>query len=111
MLDEFKERITGMLARVELSPDAPPEADFQPAFQNMVESHPDPAMAMAMAGAGMEMGAEMGMAGAEPVLLAQRPIRMDAVDPNDPSTWANTPRNALCPCGSGKKFKYCHGRV
>ena len=111
MLDEFKERITGMLARVELSPDAPPEADFQPAFQNMVESHPDPMMAMAMAGAGMEMGAEMGMAGAEPVMLAQRPIRMDAVDPNDPSTWANTPRNALCPCGSGKKFKYCHGRV
>jgi preprotein translocase subunit SecA len=23
--------------------------------------------------------------------------------------WAKTPRNALCPCGSGKKFKFCHG--
>jgi len=25
--------------------------------------------------------------------------------------WAGTPRNAPCPCGSGKKFKHCHGRV
>jgi preprotein translocase subunit SecA len=25
--------------------------------------------------------------------------------------WSNTPRNATCPCGSGKKFKMCHGRV
>ena len=23
---------------------------------------------------------------------------------------AHTPRNAPCPCGSGKKFKMCHGR-
>jgi preprotein translocase subunit SecA len=25
--------------------------------------------------------------------------------------WAGTPRNAPCPCGSGKKFKHCHGRI
>src|SRR2546430_4293838 len=25
--------------------------------------------------------------------------------------WARTPRNAPCPCGSGKKYKHCHGRV
>ncbi|NDA54110.1 MAG: hypothetical protein EBX87_03950 [Actinobacteria bacterium] len=24
--------------------------------------------------------------------------------------WSNTPRNAPCPCGSGKKYKLCHGR-
>jgi preprotein translocase subunit SecA len=23
--------------------------------------------------------------------------------------WEKTPRNAPCPCGSGKKFKVCHG--
>jgi preprotein translocase subunit SecA len=33
------------------------------------------------------------------------------VDPADPSTWHRTPRNAACPCGSGKKYKHCHGRV
>jgi preprotein translocase subunit SecA len=25
--------------------------------------------------------------------------------------WRNTPRNAECPCGSGKKYKHCHGQV
>ena len=25
------------------------------------------------------------------------------------SDWDKTPRNAPCPCGSGKKFKQCHG--
>ena len=25
--------------------------------------------------------------------------------------WSNTPRNAPCPCGSGKKYKHCHGKV
>jgi preprotein translocase subunit SecA len=34
-----------------------------------------------------------------------------AVDPNDPSTWGKVSRNAACPCGSGKKFKQCHGRL
>ncbi|MDG1437889.1 MAG: preprotein translocase subunit SecA, partial [Emcibacteraceae bacterium] len=28
-----------------------------------------------------------------------------------PSAWKNTPRNANCPCGSGKKYKHCHGQV
>lgn len=30
---------------------------------------------------------------------------------DDPSTWGNPGRNEECPCGSGKKFKHCHGRV
>ncbi len=34
-----------------------------------------------------------------------------ALDPNDPSTWGNISRNAQCPCGSGEKYKHCHGKV
>ena len=30
---------------------------------------------------------------------------------DDPSTWGNPGRNEACPCGSGKKFKHCHGRL
>ncbi len=30
---------------------------------------------------------------------------------SDPSTWGNPGRNEVCPCGSGKKFKHCHGRL
>ena len=33
------------------------------------------------------------------------------VDPNDPKTWGKVGRNAQCPCGSGKKFKQCHGAL
>ena len=32
-------------------------------------------------------------------------------DENDPSTWGNPGRNVPCPCGSGKKFKHCHGAL
>ncbi|MFY0615998.1 preprotein translocase subunit SecA [Shimia sp.] len=35
----------------------------------------------------------------------------DGFDENDPSTWGNPGRNEACPCGSGKKFKHCHGRL
>lgn len=32
-------------------------------------------------------------------------------DKNDPSTWGKVARNAPCPCGSGKKYKHCHGKL
>ncbi|MEM7073938.1 MAG: preprotein translocase subunit SecA [Pseudomonadota bacterium] len=35
----------------------------------------------------------------------------EGFDENDPSTWGSPGRNAPCPCGSGKKFKHCHGRL
>jgi preprotein translocase subunit SecA len=28
----------------------------------------------------------------------------------DPTTWGKVGRNEVCPCGSGKKYKHCHGR-
>ena len=31
-------------------------------------------------------------------------------DPNKPSSWGKIGRNETCPCGSGKKFKHCHGK-
>jgi preprotein translocase subunit SecA len=33
------------------------------------------------------------------------------VDPKDPNTWGKVARNDLCPCGSGKKYKHCHGKI
>ena len=33
------------------------------------------------------------------------------IDPKDPSTWGKVARNDPCPCGSGKKYKHCHGQV
>ncbi|MCZ4352040.1 preprotein translocase subunit SecA [Roseovarius aestuarii] len=44
---------------------------------------------------------------------ASQPLEgaIEGFDENDPSTWGNPTRNSLCPCGSGKKFKHCHGRL
>ena len=39
------------------------------------------------------------------------PFRKTAFDQNDPTTWVDTPRNSPCPCGSGKKYKHCHGAL
>ena len=34
---------------------------------------------------------------------------VNAIDPKDPATWGKVGRNDQCPCGSGKKYKHCHG--
>jgi preprotein translocase subunit SecA len=36
---------------------------------------------------------------------------LEGFDENDPSTWGTPARNEACPCGSGNKFKHCHGRL
>jgi preprotein translocase subunit SecA len=33
------------------------------------------------------------------------------VNPNDPTTWGKVSRNDPCPCGSGKRYKHCHGKL
>ena len=106
MLDDLKERVTANLARVDVSRTEPTPPPPTP----MHEVHEAPAMATMMGGAFEPSDDdEFGNGGATTTLLA--PARAAAVDPNDPSTWRNTPRNAPCPCGSGKKFKHCHGRL
>ncbi len=100
MLADMRERVTSLLMRVEIRNDPPPPPMSYDQSQ-MIESHPAPEMAEA----------EMAMAGGEPMRPAMAPVRAEAVDPNDPATWRNVSRNAPCPCGSGKKFKHCHGRM
>jgi preprotein translocase subunit SecA len=101
MLDELKERVTAMLARVELAPEPIP----QPQPMQMMELHPQPVPAFAGE-------PEMALEGTGSMAIgATQPMRSDAVDPNDPATWRNASRNAPCPCGSGRKYKHCHGRL
>jgi preprotein translocase subunit SecA len=101
MLAELKERITSMLSRVELAPERPMPP---PPMMQMVESHAEPQSALSSDVALAEPAAP-------PRVFSIAPTRTPAVDPHDQSTWAATPRNALCPCGSGKKYKHCHGRL
>jgi preprotein translocase subunit SecA len=50
-------------------------------------------------------------AGAEAAEAEVAGVRLEGFDEADPSTWGNPGRNDACPCGSGKKFKHCHGRL
>jgi preprotein translocase subunit SecA len=97
MLEELRERITTLLARVQIRVDAPPASDLMPSdpdMGKMLAQHPAPD----------------GMGGRDEPASPTQAARKRAVDANDPATWTNTPRNASCPCGSGKKYKHCHGR-
>jgi preprotein translocase subunit SecA len=107
MLSRLREAVTGQLMHVELAPqdDAPSleGADLPP----MEAHHFDPTtgedeFALEAAGAGPAGG------GAVKPARARKPAAA-AVDPANPSTWGKVQRNALCPCGSGKKYKHCHG--
>ena len=102
MLSRLRERVTMVLAHVELRVEEPPDLEFQPREQKTIESREDPALA-----GGPPQPAQ------EPSAAA--PVRKrraaSAIDPNDPSTWGRVSRNAPCPCGSGKKYKHCHGRL
>lgn len=50
-----------------------------------------------------------GLGESEPDGSAQTPLPKTIVKSAD--DWSKTPRNAPCPCGSGKKYKMCHGRT
>jgi preprotein translocase subunit SecA len=65
-------------------------------------------MALAMAGA--ETLARHGIGPAAGGAAAARSAEASARNPKDPTSWGKVGRNEACPCGSGKKFKHCHGR-
>jgi preprotein translocase subunit SecA len=48
---------------------------------------------------------------AAPAVAVQRTPLLAGFVESDPATWGNPGRNDLCPCGSGEKFKHCHGRI
>ncbi|HYD18342.1 MAG TPA: preprotein translocase subunit SecA [Patescibacteria group bacterium] len=91
MLNTLRERVTAALCKIEFHSEAPPEPP-RPTPPKMVQSRgPDPARVR------------------EP--MDTTPLPAGSVDfrQDDPATWTKTPRNSACPCGSGKKYKYCHG--
>ena len=105
MIQNLREAVTAQLMRVEIV-QAPPE---QPPNLPYMEAHKtDPSTGedeMALALAGAETLARAGITAAEPKAVAE-PKR----DPGNPASWGKVGRNEDCPCGSGKKYKHCHGR-
>jgi preprotein translocase subunit SecA len=110
MLDELKERVTTMLSRVEVGPERPDPA-FAPPPPTMFATHAEPEPLLSgRSGIGETIGAAGDVMELAPP-ASSGAARTEAFDANDPATWGGTPRNAPCPCGSGKKYKHCHGRI
>jgi preprotein translocase subunit SecA len=114
MLGTLRQTVTGVLANIEVQAQATPEElEARMAAdrlnQEMHEGRTDPALAIsdeereALAASGGYDGQ-----GHRP-LLSNRAAAV--VDPDNPDTWGKVARNSACPCGSGKKFKHCHGRL
>ena len=95
MVSHLREAVTAQLMRVEI---VPPEeqAPVMPAMEAH-KLNPD---------TGED---EMALANAS--LVPAGNGTEAARDPKNPATWGKVGRNEDCPCGSGKKFKHCHGRT
>jgi preprotein translocase subunit SecA len=98
MLANLRQAVTAQLMRVELVREAadapPPQAPRQVRGEHIDAStgeddFGDTAVALAPAD--------------------QRVVPAEQRDPADPATWGKVGRNEACPCGSGKKYKHCHG--
>jgi preprotein translocase subunit SecA len=92
MTARLRQNVTGQLMRVEV------------VFQQREEQQPvpQPALATATSHYGMALAPAAGF-GADDGQPSGR-------DPNDPLSWGKVGRNEACPCGSGRKYKHCHGQ-
>lgn len=100
MLEGLRDRITTVLAFVQFEAESKPGAFARPQ-QQMTETRTDPAL----------QGTTDNSEGASDNATVTNRQAQGALNPEDPSTWGRVPRNAPCPCGSGKKYKHCHGKA
>ena len=90
MLDSLREDVTQKLSQIRPLT----EAEQQEMMQQIIAQRQ--AAQVAVGG------------GAEAAAPEPAPVEFDEADK---STWGNPGRNDACPCGSGKKFKHCHGKL
>ncbi len=95
LLDSLREDVTQKLSQIRPMTQEEQEAMMRQLLEQQKRMQ-QPAMADAGAGPDGEAPAGEAIAG---------------FDESDPATWGDPGRNDPCPCGSGKKFKHCHGRL
>jgi preprotein translocase subunit SecA len=96
MLAHLRDTVTAVLSHVELRVQGPDDLPQRQAPRQMREVHEESALEEER-GNGNGAGSVNGASRGERVVVS--------------NPWAKTPRNAPCPCGSGKKYKHCHGRL
>jgi preprotein translocase subunit SecA len=94
LLESLREDVTQKLAQIRPMTQEEQDAMMRQLLEQQKRMQ-QPAMAEADAGAEAQPAGEA----------------LAGFDETDPATWGNPGRNDPCPCGSGKKFKHCHGRL
>ena len=114
LVTRLHEVVTGQLMRIEVMMQPPP----MQAPPMMQAHHLDPVtgedeMALASLNAGDPFRSAASVLGFDPAAVeaAPAPRKNAGLDPADPASWGKVGRNNSCPCGSGKKYKHCHGRL
>jgi preprotein translocase subunit SecA len=99
MLNRLRQDVTAHLARVQIAAEPP-----RPETPRAIEAH----HLNPLTGED-EIGHDP--APPSPLPHAQGNHQSGPFDPAAPATWGKVARNAPCPCGSGRKYKYCHGKL
>ncbi|MGO4736137.1 preprotein translocase subunit SecA [Bosea sp. 2KB_26] len=93
LIGHLREQVTGNLMRIEVRFDQPEDGILPPQ-----DTLPAPAFG------------DYGDGGLQYAAIEEGDVAVADRDPTDPSSWGKVGRNEPCPCGSGKKFKHCHGQ-
>jgi len=106
MLAGIREDVTRTMAHANFNFQAPPELPELPDFLTM---HIDP-----LTGEDDSWGSDNGMQGLVTTRVPMLQMAQGEPEPlgDDPASWeGQVSRNAPCPCGSGRKYKHCHGAL
>jgi preprotein translocase subunit SecA len=111
MLARLREAVTAQMMRIEVVQRAPPTAPEED-MGRLEATHLDPNTGeneMAERSSGRPEG-QLPVRNGRLAATASVAAGTAQLDPANPATWGKVQRNAPCPCGSGKKYKHCHGR-
>ena len=109
MLANLRQAVTAQLMRVELVREAAEAPPLQ--APEMHGHHLDGTTGEDDFGEGSASNGRDNFGGERTAAAIQmlRAVAAEDRDPNNPASWGRVGRNEPCPCGSGKKFKHCHG--
>jgi len=111
LIVQWHEAVTAQMMRIEVRFQAPtPEPPPPMQFQHLDPSDGDNEAPLGTLGEPLDGNPFSGVAVAA-TATATGFAGVAERDPNDPATWGKIGRNEPCPCGSGKKFKHCHGQL
>lgn len=116
LLNKLRESVTQTLSLVEINNDPRVMQELEDQAREefemkMNEGRMDPALMGTPRNMGAPQQAQRPAQGENAPNVQPFPNPKIEFDANDQSTWGKVPRNSPCPCGSGKKFKQCHGKL